>query len=284
MPLTKRAFKFEDFLFRLICAVCGAHVMVVFGVKTTFFEAILNPVYYKAMAGSLLIALPVVEYTGFVTRRLDSRYDWLEMPLQRLLFQFLLGIFATCTMAFLLASLYFYTRGINIFDTLYLRFDFPVVVILVVLMNVSFILQYYYRYARSHRMQGKTVASSSLPSQKIDNLIARAGNRTISVASGQVAFFYLEDDIRCLRTLDGRRLMVGESLEELEGKLNPADFFRANRQVIVSRKACEGYASIEFGKLQLICKPAFHAEIIVGQRKAKEFRGWLAGQTESVSA
>ena len=107
MLLPKRVFKSEDLFFRILCAVFGAHVMVVFVVETTFFEAILNPVYYKAMAGSLLIALSVVEYTAFISRRLDRKWDWIQKPLERGLLQALFGVIITSVITLLLASIYF---------------------------------------------------------------------------------------------------------------------------------------------------------------------------------
>lgn len=275
MSLTKLAFKSEDFLFRVVCAVCGAHVMVVFGVETTFFEAILNPVYYKAMLGSLLIAFPVVEYTAFVSRRLDRKVSWIQNPLQRGLFQTFFGVILTSVITFLLASLYFYARGVNIFDTLYLRIDFPLVVCLLLVMNLLFALQSLYRHIRSgEHVAGNFAETTEIKSPK--NLIVRKGNQTISLPLNEIAYFYLLDENRYARTFQGQKLMVTESLEELEAMLDPAHFFRANRQVIVNRKACSGYETIEFGKLELVCEPVFHSAIIVSQRKAKEFRQWLS--------
>jgi hypothetical protein len=275
MQLVTRVFKSDDFVFRVLCAVFGAHVMVVFGVETTFFEAILNPVYYKAMAGSLLIAFPVVEYTAFVSRRLDRKYDWVHKPLQRGLLQALFGVVITSVITFLLASLYFYARGINVFDTLYLRIDFPLVVCLLLVMNLLFVLQYLYRHIRhsAHRVDVNAGARPEI--KNFDSLIVRTGNHTLSLPLAEAAYFYLLDDNRYVQTFQGRKLMVAENLEELEAKLDNLLFFRANRQVIISRGACTGYSTIEFGKLELICEPAFHTGIIVSQRKAREFRQWL---------
>lgn len=283
MLLPKRVFKSEDLFFRTLCAVFGAHVMVVFGVETSFFEAILNPVYYKAMAGSLLIALPVVEYTAFISRRLDQKWDWIQKPLERGLLQALFGVIITSVITFLLASIYFYVRGINIFDTLYLRIDFPLVVCLLLVMNLLFVLQYFYRYVRSQGQAAKAL-SPETTEENLGNLLVRSGNQTLSLHPAEIAFFYLEEDNRYLRTLQGGKLMVSQSLEELEARFGPAGFFRANRQVIISRKACQGFSVIEFGKLALICKPEFSETIIVSQRKAREFRQWFAGSASAIPA
>lgn len=270
-------FKQKDLPFRIVAAVCGAHIMVVFGVETTFFQALMNPVYYRAMLGSTLIALPVVEYAGYVSRKLDKKYDWIYAPLERCFFQLLLGVILTSIIAFLLASAYFSVNGINIFDTLYLRFDFPVVVILILLMNMFFVLQYFYRYAHS-RLHG-TVPAAALHEEKkpkyTETLIVRSGSQSIPVAVTQVCFFFLEGDYRYLQTFDGRKYLVTQTLDELEEALNKEMFFRANRQVIVNRTACIHYNSLDFGKLEVKTNPAFNSPIVVSQKRAKEFKQWI---------
>jgi hypothetical protein len=50
----------------------------------------------------------------------------------------LTGIFA-----FLLAFVYFYFRGVNILHTVYLRLDFPVVVVILLLNTFSALLFFY---------------------------------------------------------------------------------------------------------------------------------------------
>lgn len=273
-------FKQKDLPFRIVAAVCGAHIMVVFGVETTFFQALMNPVYYRAMLGSTLIALPVVEYAGYVSRKLDKKYDWLHAPLERSFFQLLFGVVLTSIIAFLLASAYFSVNGINIFDTLYLRFDFPVVVILILLMNVFFVLQYFYRYAHSRLHSTVPVASlhEEQKSRYTGTVIVRSGSQSIPVAVNQVCFFFLEGEYRYLQTFDGNRHLITQTLDELEGALNKEMFFRANRQVIVNRTACMHYNTLEFGKLEVKANPTFATSIVVSQKRSKHFKEWMSGE------
>lgn len=273
-------FKQKDLPFRIVAAVCGAHIMVVFGVETTFFQALMNPVYYRAMLGSTLIALPVVEYAGLVSRRLDKKYDWIHTPLERSFYQLLFGVILTSIIAFLLASAYFSVNGVNIFDTLYLRFDFPVVVILILLMNMFFVLQYFYRYAHS-RIHGTvpTDLHEEKKSKYTETLIIRSGSQSIPVVVAQVCFFFLEGDYRYLQTFDGRKHLLTQTLDEMEGALRKEMFFRANRQVIVNRTACIHYNTLDFGKLEVKTSPAFSTPIIVSQKRAKDFKQWISKDT-----
>jgi DNA-binding LytR/AlgR family response regulator len=69
--------------------------------------------------------------------------------------------------------------------------------------------------------------------------------------------------------------MMDESLEELEGQLNPHEFFRLNRQFIASVGSIAAIHKFFNGKLKLQLKPPSEHEVIVSREKAKAFREWL---------
>lgn len=135
--------RYNDFYFRLIASVIGAHFVVMFGEKISLFEALLMPAYYIALGGSAIIAFLLINTIWAITAWLDKRYDWYEHPYLRCAYQFLVGIILTSLLAFVLAALYFYIRGQNIVDTLYLQFDYPVIILLLILLNGYYIIHYF---------------------------------------------------------------------------------------------------------------------------------------------
>ena len=74
---------------------------------------------------------------------------------------------------------------------------------------------------------------------------------------------------------DGSRLLLETPLAELESQLDPAQFFRANRQTLLAARAVAGFAAAGKGRLKLQLRPALAGELFVSQERAAEFKAWL---------
>ncbi|GAB3768359.1 LytTR family DNA-binding domain-containing protein [Spirosoma horti] len=100
----------------------------------------------------------------------------------------------------------------------------------------------------------------------------------MSVSQEQTAFF-LRNELIYLYTIDGRKLITDyKTLDELEELLNPACFFRANRQCLVHLDAVAGYRPLDNSKLQVALKSPNEAlELLVSKEKAAAFRHWIEG-------
>ena len=76
-------------------------------------------------------------------------------------------------------------------------------------------------------------------------------------------------------TLDGKSYPVEGTLESLYGELGGEQFFRANRQFIISRKAIKDI-SVWFGsRLALNLTVDTPERIIISKARAAEFKSWL---------
>lgn len=105
--------------------------------------------------------------------------------------------------------------------------------------------------------------------------LVRQGQRLIPVECSEIAFFYTEDKISFLKTFNEQRFIVDHSLDELEELLNPLDFFRANRQFIITMRSLDGVHNHFNGKLKINLKPLASDEIYVSRERASEFKKWL---------
>ena len=75
-------------------------------------------------------------------------------------------------------------------------------------------------------------------------------------------------------TEDNQIYTMDSSLEELYTQLDPAQFFRANRQYIVSHKAIKDI-SVWFGsKVSINLNVAVPEKIIVSKARVSEFKAW----------
>jgi DNA-binding LytR/AlgR family response regulator len=100
-------------------------------------------------------------------------------------------------------------------------------------------------------------------------------DKIIPVLLKDIAYFYLEAEQVYCRTLEGERYVIDRTLDNIVSQCDPALFFRANRQVIVSRIAVKNLSQHFNRKLELHLKPQEPYDIVVSKVKATEFKKWL---------
>ncbi len=107
------------------------------------------------------------------------------------------------------------------------------------------------------------------------SILIHQGDKIIPVNFDNIAILYLKNGIVKLQTFDHQTYTASESLEELNHKPYP-DFFRANRQVLIHRKAIKSAAKYFNRKLVLHLHFPFEDKIIISKEKAPVFLDWLA--------
>lgn len=112
--------------------------------------------------------------------------------------------------------------------------------------------------------------SSSGPKQRF---LIRAGNRLFSINVDEIAWFETRGRDIALRTFDGRDFYIDDTLNELERKLDPAKFFRINRQRLVAFDAIEDIR-IEDSRYQ-IRLAADPSPVLISRDRVSDFRRWL---------
>ncbi|WP_183557587.1 LytR/AlgR family response regulator transcription factor [Mucilaginibacter sp. SP1R1] len=101
-------------------------------------------------------------------------------------------------------------------------------------------------------------------------------DKIIPIKIGDVALFYLENEISHLLTFSGKIYFPNKTLDDLE-KLSGNNFFRANRQFLVCRSAIVDVSSFFSRKLSLNLNAPLPEKVIVSKGKASQFLTWLAG-------
>ena len=95
------------------------------------------------------------------------------------------------------------------------------------------------------------------------------------VPVSEIAFFYTENEIVWLHKLSGERYALDHKLDELETLLDPAHFYRANRQFIIRFEAIREFESYFNRKLAVRLQPAPPEPVIISKAKAGDFMHWL---------
>lgn len=117
----------------------------------------------------------------------------------------------------------------------------------------------------------KLVAESRKPT----TLLAQIKDRIVPIEEAQIAFFHTANEKVCVTTLEGKSYPVEGTLESLCGRYGGEDFYRANRQFIVARRAIKDI-SVWFGsRLAVNLTVATPERIIISKARSSEFKGWL---------
>ena len=100
-------------------------------------------------------------------------------------------------------------------------------------------------------------------------------DKIVPLRSQDVAFFHTFEERVTAYCHNGDKYQVDQTLESLHSKLPSSDFFRANRQFILSRKAVKDI-SVWFGsRLAVNTTIETPERVIVPKARVHEFKDWL---------
>jgi len=104
-------------------------------------------------------------------------------------------------------------------------------------------------------------------------------DRLLSIPVSDVAYWYSEHKLTHLVTHTGATHIIEQTLEDVESQVSPKEFFRVNRQFMVSVVAIAEIHTYFHGKLKLTLKPAVKAslndDVVVSREKAALVKQWL---------
>ena len=108
-----------------------------------------------------------------------------------------------------------------------------------------------------------------------DRFLCTAGSRIFTFKVSEIAYFTIEERATFLRLFDGRHFAVEYSLEKLSQILDPTQFFRINRTLLISIDAIRDIHAISAGRLKLELNPALSQEVNVSPDRITGFKNWL---------
>ncbi|MFI3281223.1 MAG: LytTR family DNA-binding domain-containing protein [Rikenellaceae bacterium] len=111
------------------------------------------------------------------------------------------------------------------------------------------------------------------------NFLVHVKDKIIPLKVEDIAYFYTSNERVSVTLLDGNIFPIDRSLDALYSTLDHAEFFRANRQFIVSRAAVRD-VSLWFGsRLALNLRCEVPEKIIIPKARIAEFKEWLRAKT-----
>jgi two-component system LytT family response regulator len=113
----------------------------------------------------------------------------------------------------------------------------------------------------------------------LHRLLIRFSNSFKLVEISDAAYFYTKDKITFVVTKStGKRFPADYPLDRLETMLDPAVFFRINRQFIVNVHAIKEMHPYSKSRVKLDLEPPSDQETIVSTERSSEFKRWLVGE------
>ena len=101
------------------------------------------------------------------------------------------------------------------------------------------------------------------------------GSNLLSVPTSDAAYFYSIERSTFLVSKTGKTYSLDYSLDKIEGMLSPKEFFRVNRQFLVSLSAIKKILVLSKSRMKVALEPTATEDVFVSNGRAHEFRLWL---------
>ena len=140
-----------------------------------------------------------------------------------------------------------------------------------------------YEKFKEYHSQGKSINYSEIR-KMIGNMKEKKYQRRFLVVEGEtiktilvenIAYFFADGKYAFLVEKTGDRYIIDITLENLTNVLNPEEFFRINRQVIVHFDSIKVMKTWFSRRIKLELMPPFERETIVSIERVKDFKEWL---------
>lgn len=115
----------------------------------------------------------------------------------------------------------------------------------------------------------------ALAAGREETFLVHVRDRIIPLHRDKIAFCYTSNEKVTAWGFDGETYPLDRTLEALQTLLPASDFFRANRQFIVARRAVREIAVWFGSRLSLSLAVATPERIVISKARVPEFKAWL---------
>jgi len=119
----------------------------------------------------------------------------------------------------------------------------------------------------------KAIALQSEPYKK--RFLVKSAGKLNHINTEDIAHFFSDEGLTFLVTTSADRFLIDGSLDDLEPLLDPKNYFRINRKMIVALASIRKIEPHFNHRFLLELHPPFSGEILVSRQRASQFRDWL---------
>ena len=124
-------------------------------------------------------------------------------------------------------------------------------------------------------IENVTQAYRQLNKEYKTRFLVKMGANIATVQTNEISHFESRESISFLVTTKGNRHIIDYTLDQLETMLQPADFFRINRQTIIHIQSIEKTQNHFNGRLIISAKGLENDNRIVSRERVNDYKNWL---------
>jgi DNA-binding LytR/AlgR family response regulator len=108
-----------------------------------------------------------------------------------------------------------------------------------------------------------------------ERLLIKRGQQLSYLKTTSVAYCFADGKLCYAVDPNGKKYLLETNLSQLEEQLQPSDFYRINRQLLVNIEAVKKVHTWLGGRLKIEIEPSTTAETIVSRERVNGFKEWL---------
>lgn len=273
---------YHNLWLRTCLALLATHFLMFYGDDRTFWQAVHTKIYYISFIENFLLSLFLIWIVHTITKLLDYYFDWQWDTFLRIVLQTIFGMVFPIVLAIWLATFFYAFNGMDINETDYFSFVFPLIKIMVIGLNIYYFGHYFYltRYkpvldgtipyskplitfgrqtlVNDEVWQKKQLLYKSMEGFMLSHKNEEADNQhslsediwvnfntthlKFNIAS-EICFFHSEDSSTNIYTHSGRNFKVKYALCHYEELYHGKLFFQINRSTLININVIRGYKS-----------------------------------------
>jgi two-component system response regulator LytT len=134
-------------------------------------------------------------------------------------------------------------------------------------------LEKYIRIYKSNELHPRSEKSFTYK----ERFLVKSGTHLRVIRKDDIAYFYSDEGYTHIVCDNGKKYLMDETLDTVIKLLDPKDFFRINRSMIVHQPCIEKIETYFNSRYTLKLLPDFKDTVIVSRERVKDFKEWLEG-------
>lgn len=99
--------------------------------------------------------------------------------------------------------------------------------------------------------------------------------KLVSIDIDNISYFFSDERLSFFKTFDDKKYIIDYTIDDIEGMIDPKQYFRINRAFLVSVKSIDQISDYFGSRLKLTLKPSIDKEVLVSREKVTEFKQWM---------
>ncbi len=234
-------------------------------------ELLENPSFFSDIVFAIILTYGVGLYLNKLNAKLDLEFSWVEYFKIRVAKQFVFGVLSPLLVAILLEIAYLKAIDISFFESSILNLELPLAFIFLMLINLGLLAGNLLRNEKVTDTRQEPMFKNS--SKTLTYFNVQKGLVEENLALERCALIMSANKLLWLQTFEGEKYRLQGTLDEWEEKLKYSNFYRVNRQYLVSYTSIQSVEPTSTRKLKI--NFVFPTEnVYISKPKVAKFRQW----------